>query len=306
MSETADQTGDATQRRPAPAVAIVTVSFGSAAVLPAFLDSIPPASGDVDVQTIVADNRPDRASVEDLVRSAGAGYVALPENPGYGGAVNAVARRLDPGVEWILISNPDIVLGDRAVERLVATGRQDAAIGAVGPAVRTPEGTIYPSARRIPSLRTGVGHALLSTVWPANPWTRAYREESSPYRRDAGWLSGSCLLVRRATFDAIGGFDEDYFMYFEDVDLGYRIGRHGYRNVYEPGASVTHLGAHSTSGDQAAAMIDAHHRSAKRFLRSRYRGWRLWPIRAALGVGLSLRSWIVRRKSRGRSAGTPD
>jgi N-acetylglucosaminyl-diphospho-decaprenol L-rhamnosyltransferase len=278
-------------------VAVVTVSYGSGGVLADFLASIPIASGGARVRTIVADNRPGDASVEDLVRSAGAGYVALPGNPGYGGAINTVVRDLDPAVEWILISNPDIVLGDRAIERLVATGGQDAAIGAVGPAVRTPEGTIYPSARRIPSLRTGVGHALFANVWPANPWTRAYREESSPYRRDAGWLSGSCLLVRRSTFDGIHGFDEQYFMYFEDVDLGYRIGRAGFRNVYEPGASVTHIGAHSTSGDQAAAMIDAHHRSAKRFLRRKYRAWWLWPVRVALGMGLSLRSWIVTRKS---------
>lgn len=288
--------GDAAPQSTPTPIAVVTVSYGSADVLADFLASVPAAAGGLPVRVVVADNRPADASVGDLAASSGAEYLPLPHNPGYGGAINAAIATLDDSVAWILIANPDLVLAERSIEHLAATGAQDDRIGAIGPAVRTPEGAIYPSARRVPSLRTGVGHALFSGVWPTNPWTRAYREESSPYRRDAGWLSGSCLLVRRTAFDEIGGFDPEYFMYFEDVDLGYRLGRLGYRNVYEPGASVTHIGAHSTSGN-SAAMVRAHHRSAKRFLRSRYRSWWLWPVRVTLGLGLSLRSWIVIRKS---------
>src|SRR5690606_10093760 len=106
----------------------------------------------------------------------------------------------------------------------------------LGPRVLNEDGTTYPSARAVPSLRTGVGHALFTNLWTANPWSRRYRDDLAPAdeARDAGWLSGSCVLVRRRAFDELGGFDEGYFMYFEDVDLGYRLGKAGYRNVYEP------------------------------------------------------------------------
>ncbi|MEP6842221.1 MAG: glycosyltransferase, partial [Pseudolysinimonas sp.] len=125
----------------------------------------------------------------------------------------------------------------------------------------------------------------------------AYRRETDPSgrARDAGWLSGSCLLVRRSAFDAIDGFDERYFMYFEDVDLGFRLGKAGYRNVYEPAAAVTHVGAHSTD-TESARMVAAHHASARRFLSKKYAGWRLWPVRIVLRVGLSVRSRAIQRR----------
>jgi N-acetylglucosaminyl-diphospho-decaprenol L-rhamnosyltransferase len=204
----------------------------------------------------------------------------------------------------VLISNPDVVMSPGSIDRLLATGESDPAIGAVGPAVLNPDGSVYPSARAVPSLRTGVGHALFANLWQRNPWTLAYRRETDPSdeRRDAGWLSGSCLLVRRTAFDAVGGFDEDYFMYFEDVDLGYRLGKSGYRNVYEPAATVTHVGAHSTGGE-SARMVAAHHESARRFLSKKYRSWYLWPVRITLRAGLALRSrGIIRRLSRESTA----
>src|SRR6185437_7241830 len=103
----------------------------------------------------------------------------------------------------------------------------------LGPAILSPDGTLYPSARQLPSLGRGIGHALCGWWWPSNPWTAAYRRERGvPTERLAGWLSGSCMLVRREAFDAVGGFDPAYFMYFEDLDLCERIGRAGWQNVY--------------------------------------------------------------------------
>jgi len=165
--------------------------------------------------------------------------------------------------------------------------------------VLTAEGEVYPSARSVPSLRNGVGHALLANLWVDNPWSRAYRNDAEEpvERRDAGWLSGSCVLVRRTAFTELGGFDTGFFMYFEDVDLGYRLGSSGYRNVYEPAARVVHTGAHSTTSD-SARMISAHHESARRFLNKKYAGWWLWPVRVVLTVGLRFRSALVRSSLR--------
>ena len=84
-------------------------------------------------------------------------------------------------------------------------------------------------------------------------------------------------------------------MYFEDVDLGYRLGKAGWRNRYQPDAVAVHTGAHSTNED-SAAMVHAHHESAKRFLSTKYRGPLLWPVRVALRIGLAVRSALVVRK----------
>jgi N-acetylglucosaminyl-diphospho-decaprenol L-rhamnosyltransferase len=280
-----------------PSVGIVTVAYRSNRVLEGMLDSAVAASREP-LHIVVVDNAPggdDDASKVSAARRVD--YLALPENPGYGGAVNAGARALPAEIEWILVSNPDVVLEPDSIDTLRTAGDANPAIGAVGPAVLNPDGSVYPSARAVPSLRTGIGHALFSNLWARNPWTLAYRRESDPSDqvRDAGWLSGSCLLVRRSAFDEIGGFDEGYFMYFEDVDLGFRLGRSGYRNVYEPAAKVVHVGAHSTSSE-SARMVAAHHASARRFLSKKYAGWWLWPVRIVLRIGLALRSRAIQRR----------
>lgn len=280
-----------------PATAVVTVSFGSGAVLPTFLDSVVGASERA-VLTVVVDNKPEPDErVREQVQSRGATYLGTGSNLGYGGAINAAVATIPAEVRWILVSNPDVVLGPGSIDRLVATGELDDRIGSVGPSILTATGEIYPSARAVPSLRTGVGHALFVNLWAGNPWTRAYRREAEAEStvRDAGWLSGACVLVRRSAFDELGGFDDGFFMYFEDVDLGYRLGKAGYRNVYEPAAIATHTGAHSTNSD-SVQMVRVHHDSAKRFLGKKYRGALLWPIRVSLRVGLAVRSALVTRK----------
>jgi N-acetylglucosaminyl-diphospho-decaprenol L-rhamnosyltransferase len=283
--------------RHASQVAAVTVSYGSLQVLPTLLESIPPASSSP-VTIIVADNKAqDDDNARALAHRFGAQYLPLPRNVGYGSAINAVARTLPPSIDWILVVNPDVQLKPGAIDELVATGEEDAGIGSVGPLTLTSDGDVYPSARSVPSLRTGVGHALFANLWLGNPWTRAYRNDTSaePVRRDAGWLSGACVLVRRSVFDELHGFDEGYFMYFEDVDLGYRLGKSGYRNVYEPRAVAVHTGAHSTT-TESARMISSHHDSARRFLGRKYTGAWLWPVRVALTIGLYFRSRLVRRR----------
>jgi len=282
----------------APRIAAITVSYGSLDVLPALLASIGGASADP-ILTIVADNKSqdgtDNASA--VSRQFGARYLPLPQNVGYGAAINAAARELPVEVEWILVVNPDVTLELGSIDALLAAGDSDSRVGSVGPLTLTSDGDVYPSARSVPSLRTGVGHALFANLWLGNPWTRAYRNDTSaePVRRDAGWLSGACVLVRRSVFDELHGFDEGYFMYFEDVDLGYRLGKSGYRNVYEPRAVAVHTGAHSTT-TESARMISSHHDSARRFLGRKYTGAWLWPVRVALTIGLYFRSRLVRRR----------
>ena len=299
MAESSDESG----ARPGPRVGVVTVAFRSNSVLKKLLASLAGASREP-LSVVVVDNFPgDDESAAPIAHRFGATYVARPENPGYGAAINAGVRLLPKSIKWVVICNPDLEYKAGTIDALLAEASTDPTIGSVGPLVRNPDGSPYASARRIPSLRTGVGHAIFANVWPANPWTRTYRHEHRPEfgTRDAGWLSGACLLVRRSAFEEVGGFDEGYFMYFEDVDLGYRLGKAGWRNVYVPGAEVVHIGGHATKA-HSKIMIRAHHDSARRFVRRKYSGIWWLPVRGAINAGLSIRSraheFMASRRSR--------
>lgn len=267
-------------------VDVVVVTYNPGETITGFLASIPGAGGAASVT--VVDNASRDDAPERAARAAKADFVQTGRNAGYGAAANAGATK--GSAPWILVSNADIVLGEGAITGLVATGEADARIGAVGPLVRELDGSVYPSARPLPGLVLGAGHALLGRVWPGNPWTRRYRprlEEGAP-NRDAGWLSGACLLVRREAWEQVGGFDEAYFMFFEDVDLGRRLGRAGWRSVWTSRAEVTHVGGHSWRSDPAP-MLAAHHASAERYVRTTWPHWWQAPVRAAIARGLEAR-----------------
>jgi N-acetylglucosaminyl-diphospho-decaprenol L-rhamnosyltransferase len=140
-------------------------------------------------------------------------------------------------------------------------------------------------------------HAVVGFVWKANPWTRSYRQEHvEPTERPVGWLSGSCLLIRREAYEQIGGFDERFFMYMEDVDLGDRLGRAGWLNVYVPGSEVLHDKGHSTGRDPAR-NLRAHHESTYIYLSDRHdRRWQA-PLRWTMKGALRVRSRAAVRKA---------
>lgn len=276
--------------------AVVTVSYNSQRHLGPFLASARREIGPDGIIVVVDNGSTDLASVRKIVEESGARLLALPENLGYGGAVNRGVDEVPPTVDTVLVSNPDVVLHPGSVAELARVLREIPDAGAVGPRVLNPDGSRYPSARNLPSLRAGTGHALLGRIRPSNRWTRAYLSNvaSGDDIARAGWLSGACLLVRREAFDAIGGFDSAYFMYFEDVDLGHRLARSGRFSYFVPTASVTHTGAHSTSGE-SHHMVEAHHRSAYRYLSRKYSAWYLAPLRGVLRLGLATRSRWLRR-----------
>ncbi|GAA2080011.1 glycosyltransferase family 2 protein [Pseudolysinimonas kribbensis] len=277
------------------AVGVVTVTYNTGETLRAFLSSLASATGrEVDVVVVdnaSADPEPARA----IATEHGARFLVLDRNVGYGAGIEAGIEELDPEIPFVLASNPDVTFTPGALDELLDRAAAHPEGGAFGPRVLEGDGALYPSARPLPSLRVGLGHALFVRMWPANPWTRVYRATPDVTReRATGWLSGACLLLRRSAYDAIGGFDAEYFMYFEDVDLGARMQKAHWQNVYLPSAIVTHTGAHSTTND-SRAMERVHHQSAYRYLSRKYASWYLLPLRAALRIGLEARSrWLSR------------
>ncbi|MDQ2838887.1 MAG: glycosyltransferase [Actinomycetota bacterium] len=273
-------------------VGVVTVTYGSGEALDHFLDSLPLAS-EQPLDVLIADNGSTDQAPQRGARREGVRLLCTGGNLGYGRAANLGVAAV--GGDWIMVCNPDVLWTAGAIDELLAVAKRWPRAGAVGPLIRDGNGEVYPSARELPTFFGGIAHAVLGSWWPANPWTRAYRRErSEPQERVAGWLSGACLLLRRAAFDSVGGFDPRYFMYFEDVDLGERLANAGWLNVYAPSAEVVHTGSHSTD-QHKSSMFTEHHRSAYRYLSGRYSGVTGAPVRAMLWVGLMARARLTPR-----------
>lgn len=279
-------------------IAVITVTYSPGKYLKDFLQSVPEAT-EKPTHVIMADNGSTDGAPEAAV-CAGVELLRTGGNIGYGSAVNAAARALagrraagELDGEFFVVSNPDVVFDPGAIDRMIECARRYETAAAIGPYIREADGSPYPSARAVPTLRNGIGHALFGAVWPANPWTQAYRDDADMQReRPAGWLSGSCVLLRWEAFDAVGGFDERYFMYMEDVDLGDRFGRAGWLNIFCSSAQITHAKGHA-AGEHPELMLPAHHDSAYRFQADRHAAWWQAPLRAALWLGLKLRTVIA-------------
>ncbi|OBI72198.1 glycosyltransferase family 2 protein [Mycobacterium sp. E740] len=284
---------------------VVTVTYSSGPHLDRFLASLSHAT-DRPVTVVMADNgSTDGAPEEALERYPNARLLRTGGNLGYGSAVNrAVAEYVKDSncSDYFVVANPDVQWGPGSIDLLLEAAARWPRAGALGPLIRDPDGSVYPSARHQPSLVRGGMHAVVGPLWKSNPWTAEYRQErQEPSERPVGWLSGSCLLLRRSAFDEVRGFDERYFMYMEDVDLGDRLARAGWQNVYVPAAEILHDKGHATGKDPARNLA-AHHTSTYTFLADRYPKWWQGPLRWTIRSSLAARAGLVVRNSRRKRA----
>ncbi|MGQ9475220.1 MAG: glycosyltransferase family 2 protein [Actinomycetota bacterium] len=223
--------------------------------------------------------------------------VENPGNPGYASACNTGIRATDR--PYVFVLNSDVEFVDRGLEALLDYFEENPKVGALGPLVLNTDGTRQMSCRRFPSMLENVVHGFLGEVWPDNPFTRYYQmkdlEGKEP--REVDWVSGAAMLLRREAVERVGGFDEAYFMYVEDVDLCWRLREAGYRVVYHPGFRlVHHVGR--TSSQQSTRMLYEHHRSMYLFFRRRYPGWRGTLLTPVILFGLAARfllTWGLRK-----------
>ncbi|OBF30288.1 N-acetylglucosaminyl-diphospho-decaprenol L-rhamnosyltransferase [Mycobacterium sp. ACS1612] len=279
-------------------LAVVTVTYSPGPHLDRFLASLSHAT-ERPVTVIMADNgSTDGAPEEATQRYPSTRLLRMDGNLGYGTAVNRAVAEIMPESEFLVVANPDVQWGPHSIDLLLEAAERWPKAGALGPLIRDPDGSVYPSARHLPSLIRGGMHAVVGPFWKTNPWTAEYRQErTEPSERPVGWLSGSCLLLRRAAFDEVAGFDERYFMYMEDVDLGDRLSKAGWQNIYVPSAEILHAKGHATGRDPARNLA-AHHTSTYTFLADRHPN--LWqaPLRWAIRGALAARAGLVVRNTR--------
>lgn len=191
-------------RPPADGLAVVVVNYGSHQLLRRHLAPVHRSA--LNAQVIVADSYhspEERTAVADLADAEGWQLVALPDNPGFGAAANAGVRAgLDAGCDTVLLLNPDATLAAPVLEALVQRSRKQP-MTLLAPRIERPDGGAWFDGG-VTDRRTGL------------PGRRPRPGDGIE------WITGACLVTSAALWERLGGFDDDYFMYWEDVDLSFR------------------------------------------------------------------------------------
>ena len=220
----------------------VIVSYNSRDTLRACVE---PLSGMSGVAVTVVDNdSPDDPvpTIADLpVRVVRSG-----RNGGFAFGCNLGAAA--GSAPYLLFLNPDAQLDQESLDRMRAVLAAAPEVGVVGPRTVDERGGLHHTQRNFPRVRSSWAQALfLHRAFKRARWADEVIWDAGAYERPAApeWLAGSCLLVRRSAFEAIGGFDERFFLYCEDVDLCHRLWDAGHEVRYEPAALARHVGGAS-------------------------------------------------------------
>ena len=209
--------------------------------------------------------------------------IRSPENGGYSKGMNLALSKTDPGSEWILVSNPDVIYREGSVDALVDALRRDETAGVTTPVIRwDPDGQAKLPPNILPTLPD-----LLRQIW-ASVSTAGMRHYMNTRLRDAirlwrpqgdvamTMMSGCCFVIRRSLVDEMGFFDERFPLYFEDTDFSRRILKRGLRIVQVADATIVHLYDRSSRTDHSEAM--------RRYWISREAYYRKWE--GPLGIWL--------------------
>lgn len=273
-------------------MAVAVISYDTREQLAACLATIDPHQGSREV--VVVDNGSQDGSVE-MVR-ARFPWVTLrvsPSNRGYGSAANqafALCR-----ADYVLLLNSDTLLADGTVPALASYLDGHPRVGIVGPRLLNPDRSLQCSCYPFPSpLNELLRWTSLGVVVGHLPGLRERYLPTSSHRfaRPADWVVGAALAIRRKAFETVGGFDESFFMYSEEVDLCYRLRQAGWETHFAPVTEVVHMGGASTAryrGAMAAQLFA----SLEQFYRRHY------PHSRRLGLKLVLTYLMLRNVAQG-------
>lgn len=261
---------------PEHAITVAVVSYNTRALLARCLASLADTGADV----WVVDNGSTDGS-RDVVPADR--LLAPGRNVGYGAAVNLVAARTSS--PWLVAANADVEVARGALDALVAAAGPRT--GAVAPRLLLPDGSTQHSVLPFPTvafaagLAAGVRRDLVPGHWDPS------------IARAVPWAVGALLLLRRAAFDEIGGFDERHWLFAEDLDLGWRLARAGWETRYEPSAVVRHHESAATRAAFGAGRTERTQAETYAWLR-RTRG----PVTARAVAALNVLGAAVRRDRR--------
>lgn len=279
-------------------LSVVILSWNTRALLRECLRSLARPQPGIEFEVLVVDNASEDDSREMVQREFPAVRLVVNEkNIGFGAGNNSALPHAKG--RYILFLNSDTVIVEDALRNLVCYADQNPDIGIIGPKLLNGDGSLQYSCRRYPNLATGFfRNTPLGRLFPQNKFATDYLLQDWDHAepRDVDWLSGAALMIRRDLVDQIGCFDDDYFMYCEDVDLCWRANHAAlpgsptpWRVTYYPDAVIYHL--IGKSSDQVPTrMTYEFHRSQYLFYKKHYAQTFPFWARPLVPVGIVLRA----------------
>ena len=280
-------------------LSIVVVTYRSREHILATLASLEPGvRGDgtaspLTWECVVLDNDSHDGTPELVEREAPTvRLVRTGANLGYSKAVNmGIARTTGT---FVLVLNPDCEWRPGAIRTLVDWARAHPTCGIAAPRIVNSDGSLEYSARAYPSVYAVLfnRYSLLSRLWPGNPWTRRYLMSDWDHvtPRSVDWVSGAAMLVRRDAIAAVGGMDETFFMFNEDVDWCRRMNQAGWTVDYVSASeTVHHIGA--SKGEVSNRVIRERHRGMLHYFRKHHRA--PWFVDAIVALMIELRMRVL-------------
>ncbi len=277
-------------------VSILLVTYNSLSVIPACIDSIRRGAADVEHEIIAVDNASSDGTAEWLRGQPDIRLIANRRNEGFARAANAAAEAASG--ELLFLLNPDCRLQPGCLWSIYDFMRDRPWVGACGPKLISPNGELIRSCRTFPSLWTVFCEAFgLAQAFPNSRIFAGYYLGGWDYSdaRRVDWLSGAALAIRRDIFHRLGGLDEQFFIYAEDLDFLYRLRAAGWECWYLPQAEVVHEGGASWRGLELHRAMWAHW-SLWLYFR-KHRGWAYAGLARALtaaGAAARWAAWCLR------------
>jgi hypothetical protein len=290
------------------ALSVLIVTYNNAPLIDDLLAGLAAQLATLDAEVVLVDNASHDGTADAVAaRHPGVRLLRSATNLGFAAANNLAAAQARGRV--LLLLNPDALPEPGTVARGLALAEAHPDVGLAGARLLDPAGATQPSARMFPSpAQELIVLSGLAAKFPRSRWLgRLDRGWADPAQAAAvDWVPGAFVLMRRALFDALGGFDERFFLYYEEVDLCRRVQAAGYRVMYWPELRVRHIGGVSARTVTGATVSGAGQGAQLTLWRARsgllyYRKNHGWL--AAWGVNRIERGWHVLRGWRARATG---
>lgn len=224
-------------------LSIVIVTYNSRPYLEQCLKAVFRERNTLSLEVILVDNHSSDRGTEDLsTRFSPLSVIRNGANAGFARACNQGLERAHG--TYVLFLNPDTVVSEDALIKCVRYMDANEAVGILGCRLRHPEGVVQPSCSDFPFVeKLFLDHLLRIRLFsPALRQKRLLKYWRHNEIREVDWILGAFMLSRRRLLNTLNGFDEDFFLYGEDMDLCYRIRQYGYKTVYFPHAETLHVG----------------------------------------------------------------
>ena len=248
---------------PDPELSFITVNYKTPDLVIGLINSLKKFPPPIPHEIIVVDNHSDDGSVDKIQQThPDVTLIPLDKNTGFAAGNNRGAEKASGRI--LIPINPDCEIREEGFAKSIEYLDNNLNIGIIGLKIFTHKGTIEQSARGFPDASTGLFGRSTFLGKLAQKFGKAGKggvagknllvdpDKTEPY--DVDWVAGTIMLIRRDCWEKIGGFDEDYFMYWEDADLCFRAKKAGFRTVYFPGSYIVHVPGSSAKKNRSKTI----------------------------------------------------